>query len=151
VAARIVCKRKPQDPSREREPGSMHNIKSYLPLLGRVLLSAIFIVDGILQLIDPGGTARYFAKVHVPIPSFAIWISVGIHLLGGLAILLGFRTRWAASMLALFCLGTAFGVHLPAGDMANMIHFLKNLAMAGGFTYVIAFGAGDISVDGRTA
>jgi putative oxidoreductase len=129
----------------------MQNIKSYLPLLGRVLLSAIFIVDGILQLSDPGGTARYFAKVHVPIPNFGVWISVAIHLLGGLAILLGFRTRWAASILALFCLATAFGVHLPAGDMANMIHFLKNLAIAGGFVYVVAFGAGPISVDGRTA
>jgi putative oxidoreductase len=129
----------------------VHNIKTYLPLLGRVLLSAIFIVDGILQLIDPGGTARYFAKVHVPIPDFAVWVSVCIHVLGGLAILVGFQARWAATLLALFCLVTAFGVHLPAGDMPNMIHFLKNLAMAGGFVYVIAFGAGEISIDERTA
>ena len=82
----------------------VHNIKTYLPLLGRVLLSAIFIVDGILQLIDPGGTARYFAKVHVPIPDFAVWVSVCIHVLGGLAILVGFQARWAATLLALFCL-----------------------------------------------
>ena len=127
----------------------MHSIRAFLPLFGRILLSAIFIVDGILQLSDPGGTARYFAKVHVPVPDFAVWISVAIHLLGGLAVLFGFRAKWAASILALFCVATAFGVHLPAGDMGNMIHFLKNLAIAGGFVYVVAFGAGPISVDGR--
>jgi putative oxidoreductase len=129
----------------------MHSIRAFLLLFGRILLSAIFIVDGILQLSDPGGTARYFAKVHVPVPDFAVWISVAIHLLGGLAVLFGFRAKWAASILALFCVATAFGVHLPAGDMGNMIHFLKNLAIAGGFVYVVAFGAGPISVDGRTA
>ena len=127
----------------------MHSIRAFLLLFGRILLSAIFIVDGILQLSDPGGTARYFAKVHVPVPDFAVWISVAIHLLGGLAVLFGFRAKWAASILALFCVATAFGVHLPAGDMGNMIHFLKNLAIAGGFVYVVAFGAGPISVDGR--
>jgi putative oxidoreductase len=65
--------------------------------------------------------------------------------------LFGFRAKWAASFLALFCVATAFGVHLPAGDMGNMIHFLKNLAIAGGFVYVLAFGAGPISIDERTA
>jgi putative oxidoreductase len=129
----------------------MHSIRAFLLLFGRILLSAIFIVDGILQLSDPGGTARYFAKVHVPVPDFAVWISVAIHLLGGLAVLFGFRAKWAASILALFCVATAFGVHLPAGDMGNMIHFLKNLAIAGGFVYVLAFGAGPISIDERTA
>ena len=69
-----------------------------------------------------------------------------------MGILIGFKTRWAAALLLLLCLGTAFGVHLPAGDMENMIHFYKNLVMAGGFLYVIAFGAGAISVDeGMTA
>jgi len=59
----------------------------------------------------------------------------------------GFKTRWAAAVLALLCLGTAFGVHLPAGDTENMINFYKNLAMTGGFLYVISFGAGAISFD----
>ena len=70
-----------------------------------------------------------------------------IHLLGGLALLVGFRTRWAAALLALVCVGTAFGVHLPIGDQANMINFHKNLVMTGGFLYVIAYGAGSMSID----
>jgi putative oxidoreductase len=49
--------------------------------------------------------------------------------------------------LILLCLGTAFGVHLPAGDMENMMHFYKNLVMAGGLLYVIAFGPGAFALD----
>lgn len=125
----------------------MQNSKTYLIPLARLLMSSLFIWDGVRQLRDPGGTTQYFASLHVPLPEVAIWISIAIHLLSGLAILVGFKTRWAAAVLALLCLGTAFGVHLPAGDTGNMINFYKNLVMTGGFLYVISFGAGAISVD----
>ena len=112
-------------------------------------MSSLFIWDGIRQLRSPSVFAQYFVSVHVPLPNVAIWISIPIHLLGGIAVLLGFKTRWAAALLALLSVGTAFGVHLPIGDQDNMIHFYKNLVMAGGFLYVIAFGAGPVSsIDG---
>jgi putative oxidoreductase len=114
-------------------------------------MSSLFIWDGVLQLRSPGGFAQYFASIHLPVPSAAIWISIVIHLLGGVALLVGFKTRWAAALLALFCIGTAFGVHLPIGDQDNMINFYKNLVMTGGFLYVITFGAGAISIDGNAA
>jgi putative oxidoreductase len=78
----------------------------------------------------------------------AIWISISIHLLGGLGILLGFKICSAAAVLFLFCLGTAFGIHLAAGGLNNMIHFYKNLVMAGGFLYVLTYRAGAMSIDG---
>ena len=121
--------------------------KALLLLLARVLMSSLFVWDGVLQLRDPGGTAQYFASVHVPAPNIAVWISMLIHLVGGLAVLVGFYSRWAAALLALVCLGTAFGVHLPAGDLDNMIHFYKNLVMTGGFLYVVVFGPGRLSID----
>ena len=89
--------------------------------------------------------------MHVPVADLAIWISIPIHLIGGLALLVGFRTRWAAALLTLVCLGTAFGVHLPEGDSENMIHFYKNLVMAGGFIYVMTYGSGRIGIDKPTA
>ncbi len=128
---------------------SSDNLKTYLPPLGRLLMSTLFIWDGVGQLRSPSVSAQYFASVHVPLPNVAIWISVIIHLLGGIALLVGFKTRWAAALLALLSVGTAFGVHLPIGDAANMIHFYKNLVMTGGFLYVIAFGAGAFSIDGK--
>ncbi|MGK7062679.1 hypothetical protein AB4853_40080 [Bradyrhizobium sp. 1050_B9_N1_2] len=62
---------------------------------------------------------------------------------------LGFKTRWAAALLALLSVVTAFGVHLPIGDQDNLIHFYKNLVMTGGFLYAIAFGADAASIDGK--
>jgi hypothetical protein len=59
----------------------------------------------------------------------------------------GFLQPMGRALLVLVCLRTAFGVHLPAGDQDNMIHFYKNLVMTGGFLYVIAFGPGGLSVD----
>jgi putative oxidoreductase len=125
----------------------MDKHKAYLPPLGRLLMSSLFIWDGIRQLRSPSVFAQYFASVHVPLPNVAIWISIPIHLLGGIALLVGFKARWAAALLALICFGTAFGVHLPIGDPDNIIHFYKNLVMTGGFLYVIAYGAGAVSIN----
>jgi len=90
--------------------------KAFLLPLARLLMSSLFVWDGIVQLRNPRGTAQYFASLHIPAPNVSVWISILVHLLGGLALLAGFYSRWAAAVLALLCLGTAFGVHLPAGD-----------------------------------
>jgi putative oxidoreductase len=129
----------------------MSTAKAYLLPLARVLMSSLFIWDGLLQLRNPGGTAHFFASVHIPVPDVAVWISVAVHLIGGLGVLLGYKIRWAAGLLILLCLGTALGVHLRAGDQANMVGFYKNLVMTGGFLYVIVYGAGGMSVDGEGA
>ena len=125
--------------------------KAFLLLFARLLMSSLFVWDGIVQLRNPGGTAQYFASVHVPAPDVAVWISIPVHLFGGLALLAGLYSRWAAALLALVCLDTAFGVHLPAGDQNNMIHFYKNLVMTGGLLYVIAFGPGRLGLRTRAA
>src|SRR5271170_4376881 len=80
---------------------TLHNSKTYLLPLARFLMSSLFIWDGILQLRDPSGTIEYFANLNVPVPDVAIWVSSAIHLLGGLAILVGFKTQWAAAVLVL--------------------------------------------------
>ena len=129
----------------------MQKSKTYLLAFARLLMASLFIWDGVIQLRNPGAAAQYFASVNVPLPDIAVWVSGAIHVLGGLALLLGFKTRWAAGLLALVCVGTAFGVHLPIGDLGNMIHFYKNLVMTGGFLYVIVFGPGRLSVDGEAA
>jgi putative oxidoreductase len=121
--------------------------KDYLPTLARLLMCSLFIWDGVLQLRDPAGTVQYFTMLNVPSPQIAVWVSIAVHLLGGIGILVGFMTRWAAALLILLCLGTAFGIHLPAGDMDNMINFYKNLVMTGGLLYVIAFGPGALAFD----
>jgi hypothetical protein len=64
----------------------------------------------------PAGTATYFASLNIPMPSIAVWVSVVIHLLGGLGILIGFKTRWAAALLLLREIRAASpeGAEMPA-------------------------------------
>ena len=95
-------------------------LNSYLPVLARLLMCSLFIWDGVLQLRNPAGTADYFASLDVPMPNIAVWVSIPIHLLAGLTILVGYKTRWAAAVLLLLCLCTAFGVHLPAGGGGHL-------------------------------
>ncbi len=121
--------------------------KDYLPALARLLLCSLFIWEGVLQLRDPAATVQYLTSLNIPSPQIAVWVSIAVHLLGGIGILVGFMTRWAAALLILLCLGTAFGVHLPAGDPDNMMNFYKNLVMAGGLLYVVAFGPGALAFD----
>ncbi len=129
----------------------MKQSKDLVLLVARILMCSLFIWDGTLQLRNPAAAAGYFDSVGVPLADVAVWPSIALHLLAGAAILIGFKTRWAAALLALFCLATAFGVHLPAGDLDNMTHFYKNLVMAGGFLYVMTFGAGALSLDRKAA
>jgi putative oxidoreductase len=133
----------------------MDRIANYLPPLGRLLLSGLFIWAGYGKLTDLGGTTQYFVAMGLPAAGLIVWVTIIVELVGGLAILLGFRTRLAAVILALWTLVTGFAVHLaaattltdPMAAYDNMIHFYKNLAIAGGLLYVTAYGAGALSVD----
>ena len=127
----------------------MDSWKTYLTPLGRLLLSSLFIWAGYAKLFmfGPSGTAQYVASVHMPLPALAAWVAIIVELVGGILILIGYQTRWVALALAIWCLVTGFAVHLPVGDQANMVNFYKNLVMAGGFLFVVAYGAGSLSVD----
>ncbi len=116
------------------------------PALGRVLMCIVFIAAGLGKLADPAGTMGYIASKGLPLPEVAYAGAVAVELGGGVLLLVGLLTRWVALVLALFCLVTAFVFH-GFGDMNNQIHAMKNFAMAGGFLFVFANGAGAWSVD----
>lgn len=120
-------------------------------LVARILLSILFIIAGYGKLTALGGTAGYFGSMGLPLPMVTAVIVTAVELLGGLAILLGLFTRPAAYILALFCVATAFIGHGDFSVAGNDIHFMKNLAMAGGFLFVATFGAGALSVDAKRA
>jgi len=116
------------------------------PAVGRVLMSLIFILSGFGKLTAAGATIGYIASTGLPLPEVGYGLSVIVELGGGLLLLAGLWTRWVALVLAAFCLFTAFVFHGFA-DMNGQIHAMKNFAMAGGFLYVAAYGAGLWSVD----
>jgi putative oxidoreductase len=117
-----------------------------LPAAGRVLLCFIFVISGFGKLGAPDATIGYIAAKGLPLPELGYALAVIVELGGGLLLLAGLMTRWAALVLAVFCLVTAFVFH-GFGDMNSSIHAMKNIAMTGGFLYVAAFGAGEWSLD----
>ena len=126
------------------------NLTSTLvPLVGRGMISAIFLLSGLSKIAAPAMTIGYIQSVGLPMPSVAFGLSVFVELAGGLALLLGYRTRAVAAVLALFSLVTAAVFHNALGDQNQFIHFFKNVAMAGGLLHVVACGGGRISLDAR--
>ncbi|GAB3627676.1 LysR family transcriptional regulator [Pandoraea terrae] len=120
-------------------------------LIGRILLSAIFIISGLGKLAAPAATKGYIASVGMPLPDLAYLAAIVVEVGFGLAVLVGYRTRIVATVLALFALVTAFAFHMNFGDQNQMIHFLKNVAIAGGFLQVAVLGATGFSIDAMLA
>jgi len=120
-------------------------------LIGRVLLSIIFIVAGLGKLGGVAGTAGYMASMGIPLPNISVWLVIALEIFGGIAILLGFFTRYAAWALAAFCVVSGYLGHFQPEDQMQMTSFMKNLAMAGGFMALAAAGAGAFSIDARRA
>lgn len=124
---------------------------SAVVLAGRILMSIIFLLSGFAKITSLAGTAGYFASQGLPVPMVTAVIVSLVELGGGLAILLGVFTRPAAVLLAVFCVATAFVAHANFADQMQLINFQKNLAMAGGFLILAAFGPGALSIDARRA
>lgn len=125
----------------------------YLPVVGRFLLALIFVFSGWGKIAGFEGTVAYMASKGMPFPQVLLPGAILIELGGGLALMLGWKARWAALAIFLFCIPTTLVFHdfwaLPPEQAQNqMIHFLKNLALMGGMLYIVAFGPGALSLDG---
>jgi putative oxidoreductase len=118
-------------------------------LVGRILISAIFLLSGISKITAPAAMIGYIASAGLPLPQAALAIAIVIEVAGSIALILGFHTRWTAAILAIFTIATALAFHNKLGDQDQFIHFFKNFAMTGGLLQVVAFGAGRFSLDAR--
>ena len=121
--------------------------QSAVPAIGRVLLAAIFVFSGLGKALAPAGTIGYIESVGLPFATLGLIAAVAIELGGGVMLALGIKTRLVAAALAAFSVVTALVFHNALGDQNQLIHFMKNIAMAGGLLQVVAFGAGAYSVD----
>lgn len=118
-------------------------------LVARVFLGHIFLLAGVSKIGAYEGTKAYMDAMGVPgmLLPLVILLEVG----GGLAIIVGWKTRWSAFALAAFSVVSAAIFHNNFGDQTHMIMFMKNIAMAGGFLLLVAHGAGAFSLDNRRA
>jgi putative oxidoreductase len=111
-----------------------------LPLIGRVLIAAIFLLSGASKIADPAGSIAYITSVGLPLPALALVGAIVVEIVGGLLLISGYRVRTVAAVLAAFSLATAVFFHSALGDQNQFIHFFKNVAMAGGLLQIVAFG-----------
>ncbi|WP_157268764.1 DoxX family protein [Azohydromonas aeria] len=130
------------------------SLNQFLVLAGRVLLALIFVTSGFAKLGNLSGTAGYIASAGLPLAGVLALGAGLLELVGGLALAVGLRARWAALALGLFTLaaGVLFHAYWAApADQAHVqqIMFMKNLAIAGGLFLTAAHGAGALSLDER--
>ena len=129
-------------------------MRDTLALVGRILLAWLFIPAGFGKIAGFAGTVAYATSAGLPMPQVGVAIGLLIELVGGIMILVGFQTRWAALALALFTAVAAFFFHnywaMPEAQQAmQKISFNKNIAITGGLLVLAAFGPGALSFDGR--
>ena len=118
-------------------------------LAGRLLLSAIFIISGLSKLAAPAATIGYIGSVGLPLAPLGFALAIAVEVLGGFALIAGYRSRLVAAVLAVFTLATALAFHNDLADQNQFIHFFKNIAIVGGLLQVVAFGAGRFSLGAR--
>jgi putative oxidoreductase len=126
-----------------------------VPLIGRILIAALFLVAGVGKIMGFAGTAGYMAKLGFPAPEVMTALALVVEAGGAILLIIGWKTRWVAWALVIFTVIATLAAHrfweIPdaAQMMDQRIHFLKNLAIMGGLLFVATFGPGSISVDKR--
>jgi putative oxidoreductase len=125
----------------------MNAIRIYSPLIGRIFISLIFIVTGYGKITAYSGTAGYMESMGIP--GMLLPLVILTELGGGLAIILGFHTRLVAFLLAGFCLLSALIFHFDLTNQLQSLMFMKNIAIAGGFLFLVAHGPGAYALDNK--
>ena len=116
-----------------------------LEFFGRLLLSALFLIEGVGKITVQEDVIMYMEDYGVPGVLFVP--AIVLEILFPLLLIVGYRTKWAAAVMALFTFTVAIIFHTDFSEKMQMIFFLKDIAIAGGFMIVVAYGPGKISLD----
>lgn len=126
---------------------TFENNAAALDLVGRLLIAVLFVLSGYEQVFDFAGTQEFMDSKGVP--GLLLPLVIALELMGGLAIIVGWQTRTIAFLLAGYSLLAAVLFHTNFADHQQFYSFMKNVAMSGGFLFLVANGAGGISLDAR--
>jgi putative oxidoreductase len=131
----------------------MNTYQNTLNLLGRLLIVALFLPAGLSKITGFEGTFGYFTSLGMIAPTLAVVIAIIAEVLGGIALLVGFKTRLVAVLLAVFTLaasifGHAFWAAPAEAAFVAQLLFFKNIAVIGGLLILASSGAGKFSIDG---
>ena len=118
-------------------------------LIARVFLSLVFLVSGIRQILNYQVSVLSLGEQGVPLSGFVLMIGIAAQFLGGIFLILGYKTRTAAAGLIIFLVLANLIYHRDLTNLYNQLQVTKDMAIIGGLLYVYWFGAGEISVDAR--
>ncbi len=122
-------------------------MKNPVPLIARILLCLVFLKAGIGKIMDPAGTMQYMSAHGMPLVGLFLVGAIVFEIFGSLSVLLGFKARIGAALLALFLVPTTLIFHTDFANQMQMAMFLKNLAIIGGLLMIAYFGPGPLSLD----
>lgn len=125
--------------------------KQYGPLIGRILITAIFLNSALDKIIGFKGVAGYMASKGMPFAEFLLVGAIAFEIAGSLMVLLGWNARWGALLLAIFMVPATLIFHnfwaMDAAQYQNQFnHFMKNLSMLGALIFIIGVGSGPLSL-----
>ena len=116
-----------------------------LDLVGRIFISALFLISAFNKIFNLDGSIGWMEGFGVP--GFLIFPAIAVEIILPVLVIVGYRARLAAGVLAVFCLMTAFLFHFDFADQSQLVSFLKNVGLAGGFLFIVANGTKDWAVD----
>ena len=114
-------------------------------LIGRIFISALFLISAYNKVFNLEGSMGWMEGFGIP--GFFILPSIAVEIILPVLVIVGYQARIAAGILAVFCLMTAFLFHFDFADQSQLISFLKNIGLAGGFLFIVVNGTKDWAVD----
>ena len=116
-----------------------------LDLVGRIFISALFLISAFNKIFNLDGSIGWMEGFGVP--GFLIFPAIAVEIILPVLVIVGYQARIAAGVLAIFCLVTAFLFHFDFANQSQLVSFLKNIGLAGGFLFIVANGTKDWAVD----
>ena len=116
-----------------------------LDLVARILISALFLLNGVFKISNYEGTVGWMESFGIP--GILLIPAIILEIVGPILIILGYKAKIAAGLLSLFCIATAVIFHNDFSDQMQIGSFLKNIALAGGFLFILINGTKDFSLD----
>ena len=116
-----------------------------IDLIGRIFISALFLISAFNKIFNLEGSMDWMEGYGIP--GFLIFPAIAVEIILPVLVIIGYQARIAAGVLSVFCLMTAFLFHFDFADQSQLVSFLKNIGLAGGFLFIVANGTKDWAVD----
>ena len=116
-----------------------------IDLIGRIFISALFLISAFNKIFNLEGSMSWMEGFGLP--GFLIYPAIVMEIVLPVLVIVGYQARIAAGILASFCLLTAFIFHFDFSNQMQLVSFLKNIGLAGGFLFIVANGTKDWAVD----